>query len=49
MDGKTIRKGTDTLGTGNGVIYNSEAVSVYHSLGALSIQTGRDPFHHDYP
>lgn len=48
MDGKTIRNGTEPLGTGNGVIYNSEAVSVYHSRGALSIQTGRDPFRHDY-
>lgn len=48
MDGKTIRKGTETLGTGNGVIYNSEAVSVYHSLAALSIQTSRDPFRRDY-
>lgn len=48
MDGKTIRNGPETLGTGNGVIYNSEAVSVYHSPGVLSIQTGRDPFRHDY-
>ena len=47
MDEKTIRNGTETLGTGNGVIYNSEAVSVYHSPDALSIQPGRDPFRHD--